>query len=223
MWIYNVKFKDYSKCILAQFLLLLYRNEMFNAGCLILTFCNCQEGTLQWGWSTECCYFCGGEGRHTWRLDFVSPVHCLCSHQEWSFHSGMPMPISGNWRKGVWLWQNWILFSSEISVVSFPHPQKSSTDNSFIFFFFCIPYNDSTMFFETNIAALGSEPRQNLPSKPWLHLHTLLMSWHGQLFLCDRGPLCSHWHHWLLWTPIAPMLVHGGSHINIVWCLDRNK
>ena len=122
------------------------------------------------------------------------------------------MPISGNWRKGVWLWQNWILFSSEISVVSFPHPQKSSTDNSFIFFFFCIPYNDSTMFFETDIAALGSEPRQNLLSKPWLHLHTLLMSWHGQLFLCDRGPLCSHWHHWLLWTPIAPMLVHGGSH-----------
>ena len=34
------------------------------------------------------------------------------------------------------------------------------------FFFFCIPYNDSTMFFETNIAALGSEPRQNLLSKP---------------------------------------------------------
>ena len=119
-------------------LFIIYHNEMFNAGCLIPTFCNCQEGTLQWGWSTfhSSCYFCGGEGRHTWRLDFVSPVHCLCSHQEWSFHSGMPMPISGNRRKGVWLSQNLILFSIETSVVSLPHPQKSSTDNSFIYFFF---------------------------------------------------------------------------------------
>ena len=61
-------------------LVIIYHNQMFNAGCLIPTFCNCQEGTLQWGWSTFhlSCYFCGGEGMHTWRLDFVSPVHCLC-------------------------------------------------------------------------------------------------------------------------------------------------
>ena len=75
------------------------------------------------------------------------------------------MPISGNRRKGVWLSQNLILFSIETSVVGLPHPQKSSTEIPLFFSFFCIPYNDSTMFFETNIAALGSEPRQNLPSK----------------------------------------------------------
>ena len=46
------------------------------------------------------------------------------------------MPISGNRRKGVCLSQNLILFSIETSVVGLPHPQKSSTENSFIFFFF---------------------------------------------------------------------------------------
>ena len=69
-------------------------HPMFNAGCLIPTFCNFQEGTLQWGWSTfhSSCYFCGGEGRLEDLILSIQSIVCVHTKNE-AFTAECPCPF----------------------------------------------------------------------------------------------------------------------------------